>query len=121
MKRLSLLLALVCGLFAVSACNYDIDLSVDAWTELSFENGDTERFGPSTYGGFHESALSDNDLEWIFLDLTQEADLDGFKTAFLNMLVYDEITGDFLREETYGVVYDAHSGHYVFTDMNISY
>jgi len=59
-------------------------------------------------------------LEDIFIDLTKHASPD-FMTAVLHLEVYDEIGGKYLREETYGVVYNSHTGHYDFADMDIIY
>ncbi|MBR6857927.1 MAG: hypothetical protein IKM89_00830 [Bacteroidales bacterium] len=57
-------------------------------------------------------------MEWIFLSLLKANHVnDDFRAAYLYLSIYDEIGGKFLREETYGVVYDSFSGHYEFTEM----
>ena len=120
MKRVLALLSLVCALFVVSACHYDVNISVKADAELAYANGDILRIEPVLYEGFHTKRLSENDLEDIFIDLTQHASPD-FTTAVLHLEVYDEIGGKYLREETYGVVYNSRTGHYDFADMDVIY
>ena len=120
MKRVLALLALACALLAVSACHLNVDISVDASAELSYDNGNYIRIDPVTYGGFHRNLLTDSDLEQIFTDLTRNVSLD-FRTAVLNLAVYDEISGKHLRDECYGVVYDSRTGHFDFADMNVVY
>ena len=120
MKRVLALLSLVCVLILAGACHYDVNLSVQADAELAYANGDVVRIDPVLFEGFHHKHLSENDLESIFIDLTQHVSRD-FTTAVLHLSLYDEIGGTFLREETYGVVYNAHTGHYDFADMDIVY
>ena len=60
--------------------------------------------------------LTENDLEAIFIDLTRNVS-DSFITAVLHLAVYDEISGKYLRDEDYGVVYNAHTGHYDFAEL----
>ena len=120
MKRILVLLSLVAALFVLGACHYDINLSVEAWAELTYDNGDHINITPVNYEGFHRRTFSDSDLERIFTDLTQHASPD-FRTAILHMNVFDEISGDFLRTEDYGVVYNSHTGHYDFADLNYDY
>ena len=120
MKRLFLLLSLAAALFSLSACHYEYDLSVDAYADLSYENGDQFSTYEVHYDGFHQSAFSDSDLEYIFTDLIKDED-PAIKTAILYLKVYDDILGEFLRDETYGVVYDSRTGHYSFADLNARY
>ena len=120
MKRVLALLTVLLALLLASGCHYDIDLSVDASAELTYDNGDHIRIDPVTYEGFHRKHLSDNDLEQIFLDLTRNVNPD-FHTAILFLEMYDEISGAHLRDETYGVVYNTHTGHYDFADMDVVY
>lgn len=120
MKRVLALLSLVCALLLASACHYDVNLSVEASTELTYYQGAPVRIGPQTYSGFHRKSLSNDDLEWVFTELTKHADRE-FQTAMLYLSVFDEISGKHLREETYGVVYNTHTGHYDFADMDIVY
>lgn len=116
MKRLLALLSLVCALFLASACHYDINLSVDASANLYYPDGDVITIQPVTYEGFHHNALSDSDLEYIFTDLTKKASQD-FSTAELRLDIYDAISGSALRQEIYGVIYNAHTGHFDFALM----
>ena len=121
MKRILALLSLVCALFVVNACHFDVNLSVDADATLSY--GDSDVFtilGPAHYEGFHHKHLTDYDLEDIFIDLTKNIP-DNFTSAVLHLAIYDEISGKFLREENYGVVYNTHTGHYDFADLDIDY
>ena len=116
MKRLLILLSLACALFIVSACSYDVNLSVEADAELYyFEHAKPIILGPTLYEGFHHKSLTDNDLEEIFLDLTKDAK-DNFSAAYLHLRLYDEIGGKFVGEETYSVVFDSRVRHYVFTE-----
>ena len=121
MKRILVLLSLVAALFALDACHYDINLSVEAWAELTYDNGKPVNIDPVFYEGFHRRTLSDSDLERIFIDMTQHVDDPNFRTAALHLNVYDEINGEYLRTEDYGVVYNNQSGHYDFADLNYDY
>ena len=118
MKRVLALLSLVCALFVASACHYDVNLSVKATAELTVD-GTPIQIGPVLYEGFHHNHLTDNDLEEIFIDLTKDVNA-TFTTAILHLELYDEIGGKYLREENYGVVYNAY-GHYDFADLDITY
>ena len=120
MKRILALLSLVCALFVASACHYDTNLSVDASAELTYANGDLIRVDPVTFENIHHSRLTDNDLEDIFVELTQHVSLD-FMTAILHLEVYDQISGKRLRDENYGVLYNSNTGHYDFADMDVIY
>ena len=116
MKRVLALLSLVCALFAVSACHFDVNLSVDADATLFYPDAVT--VGPAHYEGFHHKNLTDYDLEDIFIDLTKHVQ-DNFTSAVLHLAIYDEISGKYLRDEDYAVVYDSRTGHYAFTDYGI--
>jgi len=120
MKRVLTFLAILLALVAVSACNYDVNLSVDASAELTYSNGDLVRVAPVTFESIHRKNLSDSDLENIFIELTRNVNPD-FSTAILYLEIFDEISGKHLRDETYGVVYNVHTGHYDFADMNVIY
>ena len=116
MKRVLALLTLVCALFVVSACHFDVNLSVEADAALTYANGDVIRIDPVLYEGFHHKHLTDYDLEDIFIDLTKNVS-GSFIAAELHLAVYDEISGKYLRDEDYGVVYNAHTGHYDFAEL----
>ena len=116
MKRVLTLLSLVCTLFVASACHFDVNLSVDADATLIYPDSAMIPVGPAHYEGFHRKHLTDYDLEDIFIDLTRNVS-DSFTTAVLHLAVYDEISGKHLRDETYGVVYNAHTGHYDFAEL----
>ena len=116
MKRILVILSLIVALFAASSCTYETDLSVTASAELYYDNGDLIRIDPVTYGGYHVTYLSDADLEDIFLDLTQHVKHD-FRNATLYLEIYDDISGRFLRNETYGVIYNSRTGYYDFAEM----
>jgi len=118
MKRVLALLSLVCALFAVSACHFDVNLSVDADATLFYADTAVIPVGPSHYEGFHHKHLTDYDLEDIFIDLTKHVK-DNFTSAVLHLAIYDEISGKYLRDENYAVVYDSRTGHYAFTDYDI--
>lgn len=116
MKRVLALLALVAALLCVSACNYDVNLSVTARAQLYYDNLDVIDIAPVTYDNFHSNRLTDTDLENIFIDLTQHV-IHDFRTAYLYLDIYDEIGGKHLRSETYAVVYNSNSGHYDFAEV----
>ena len=120
MKRVLALLSLVCALVLAGACHSDVNLSVQADAELTYANGDVIRIDPVLYEGFHHNHLTDYDLEDIFIDLTQHASPD-FTAAVLHLELFDEIGGKYLHDETYGVVYNSHTGHYDFADLDITY
>ena len=120
MKHILAILFLVCALFVASACHYDVNLSVEASAELSYDNGDYIRIDPVRFEGFHQKYLTDYDLEDIFTGLTRNVSPD-FRTAVLHLDIYDEIGGAFLRSENYGVVYNSRTGHYDFADLDIVY
>ena len=117
MKRVLALLALLCAILAVSACHYDISLSVDASARVTYEDLTYVDISPSTYTGFHRKNLTDDDLEWIFMNLTKNVKQD-FTAALLHLAIFDEITGAALREEDYAVVYSNVTGHYDFAYMD---
>ena len=120
MKRVLALLSLVCALFVAGACHYDVSLTVEADAQLTYANGDVLRVDPVIYEGFHHKRLTDYDLEDIFVDLTKHASAD-FTTAILHLSLYDAISNKYLRDETYGVVYNSVTGHFDFADMDIMY
>ena len=120
MKRVLALLSLVCALALATACNSDVNLSAEASAELTYANGNVIRIDPVLYEGFHHSRFTDNDLEDIFIDLTRNVSPD-FTAAVLHLEVYDVFSGKRLRDENYGVVYNAHTGHYDFADLDIVY
>ncbi|MBO6081824.1 MAG: hypothetical protein J6P46_02230 [Bacteroidales bacterium] len=118
MKRVLALLSLVCALFVASACHFDVNLSVEADATLFYPDTEVVSVGPSHYEGFHHKHLSDYDLEDIFIDLTKHVS-DTFTSAVMHLAIYDEISGKYLRDENYAVVYDTRTGHYAFTDYDI--
>ena len=58
MKRLFTLLSLLCVLAFASACHYDVNLSVKAWAELNYADGDVIRIDPVLFEGFHHNTFS---------------------------------------------------------------
>lgn len=116
MKRVLALLSLVCALLVAGSCHYDVNLSIQADVQLLYFSGPPVRIGPVLYEGFHRNSLTDKDLEDIFLDLTQKVKPE-FNSAILHLEIFDEIGGKPLRDETYGVVYDNHTGHYSFAEI----
>ena len=118
MKRVLALLSLVCALFATSACHFDVNLSVDADATLFYPDASVIPVGPAHFENFHRKSLTEYDLEDIFISLTTHID-DTFTSAVLHLAIYDEISGKYLRDENYSVVYDTRTGHYAFTDYGI--
>ena len=116
MKRVLALLSLVCALLAVSACHFDVNLSVDADATLFYPDATVIPVGPAHFENFHRKSLTEYDLEDIFISLTKHVD-DTFTSAVLHLAIYDEISGKYLRDEDYGVVYNAHTGHYDFAEL----
>ena len=119
MKRVLALLSLVCALFVVSACHYDVNLSVQASADLFYPGRDNPYHisASEPYGGFHRNSLSDNDLERIFTELINPVRDKDFQTAMLYLSIYDEIGSKYLRDEVYGVVYNSGTGRYDFAEM----
>ncbi len=116
MKRILVILSLIVALFAASSCTYETDLSVTASADLYYDNGDVIHVDPVTYGGYHVTYLSDADVEDIFLDLTQHVIRD-FRSATVYLEIYDDISGRFLRNETYGFIYNSRTGYYDFDEI----
>ena len=121
MKRLLVLLAFAAGILSVSACHYNVSLTVNASADLTFQNGTLLRTEQATYTGFHDRNLPDSDLEWVFTELTQGLPMDGFASGILYLQIFDEGDGSFLREESYGVLYDNRTGRYAFADLARQY
>ncbi len=96
--------------------NNKVSISVEASAELLYDNGDSVRIDPIRYEGFHREYLTDNDLEDIFVDLTKNTSPD-FTSAVLYLAVYDVVSGGLFRNESYGVVYNTHTGHYDFASL----
>ena len=120
MKRVLVILSLVAALFVANACTFDTELSVTASAELIYGDFDMIPVGPVTYEGFHFRHLTDDDLEYIFSDLTKHVKHD-FKDATLYLEIYDDISGKHLRDEVYGVEYNSYTKHYDFADLNRQY
>lgn len=120
MKRVLVLLSLVAALFIAGGCTFDTELSVTASAELIYADLDVIPVGPVTYEGFHVRHLTDDDLEYIFSDLTKHVK-NNFRDATLFLEIYDDISGKHLRDEVYGVVYNSYTNHYEFADLNIVY
>ncbi len=122
MKRLFVLLSLLGSLLLAGSCHYDVNLSVEAWAEFSYESGILDATDPVHYGGFHQKSLSEDDLEWIFNDLVSGQRIrTDFKTAILHLAVFDDVSGRHLRDETYGVVYNNRTDRYDFADLDVIY
>ena len=96
--------------------NNTTSVSVEASAELIYDNGDCIRIDPIYYEGFHHKYLTDDDLEEIFVNLAKNASPD-FTSAVLYLAVYDAISGRLFRNETYGVVYNTHTGHFDFASL----
>lgn len=94
----------------------EVSISVEASADLFYDNGDYVCSGPILYEGFRQEYLTDNDLEDIFVNLTKNARPD-FTSAFLYLSVNDAVSGKLLRNESYGVVYNTHTGHYDFASI----
>ena len=94
----------------------DICIFIKASAELFYTNGDIVRIDPIKYEGLRHEKLLDNDLEYVFLDLTKHISSD-FSSATLSVSIYDDGSGKHLRDEKYGVVYNSRTGHYDFTMM----
>lgn len=116
MRRVLTLLTLVLALLTVSACHFDVNLSIDASAEISYNNGDLIRIDPVSFEGFHHNILTDSELEQIFIDLTRNVNPD-FQTAVLHLAVFDAFSGSYLRDEDYAVVYSSYTGHYDFAEL----
>ena len=121
MKRFLLLFALLGAFFAAASCSPKADTVVEARADLYFADGTLQSAGPVSYDGFRSRYFSDSDLESIFKRLTGRMDLSGFTSGLLHLTVRDAVTGAPLREESYGVVYGSHTGHFDFADIDLLY
>lgn len=121
MKRFLLLVALLGAFFAAASCSPKADISVEARAELFFADGTLHPAGPARYGSFRSRNLSDYDLERILEGLTSRSDLAGFTTGLLHLTLFDAATGAPLGERSYGVVYNSHTRHFDFADIDIPY
>ena len=90
---------------------------MDASADLTYDSGSILHIDPVTYDNFHRKSLSDADLEWIFTDLIKHAD-PNFRAALLHLDIYDDISGEYLRSEDYGVVYNSYNNRYDFASMD---
>ena len=122
MRRILLLAAFLCALCFASSCYYEANLSVDATAELLYPSGTKYSIGPVRYDGYRHNSLSDDELEYMFLDLTESfidknSENQYFSSAMLYLEIYDAVSGEHLRDEVYGVVYSSQSGHYEFAEM----
>ena len=116
MKRVLVIISLIAALFVASSCTYETDLSVTASADLYYDDLEVVPVGPYSYEGYHMTYLSDADLEDIFLDLTKHHKHD-FRSARMYLEIYDAFSGKFLRNETYGVIYNSRTGYYDFAEM----
>ena len=126
MKRILVLLSLVCALFLASACHSEVNISVEATANMQYYGGGTLKVGPYSIGGFHHLTLSDADIERIIYELFQGVKRDFPQAELpqigvLDLRVFDEISGAHLRDEQYGLVYNSSTGYYDFADMNVTY
>ena len=121
MKRFLLLIALLGTFIAATSCSPKSDVVVEASADLYFADGTLQSAGPVRYDSFRRRAFSDNDLESVFKRLTSRMDLSGFISGLLHLTVFDAATGAPVREESYGVVYGSHTGHFDFADNNLLY
>ena len=98
MRRWCLLFAL--AILLLPSCGKDVVLSVDATITFNCTDGVDRRFGPVTYEGFGGNKLKDKDINSIFEDLKKNVTVD-FKTAILELSVYDLISTDLLWTQRY--------------------
>ena len=109
MKRVLFILSLVAALFVASACSYDTNLSVKASAKLF--SGYKEIPIPLTQVDriFHSEHFSDMDLEYIFSYVIKGSNID-FTSAVLYLEVSDNISGEHLWDEAYGITVNGNGG-----------
>ena len=113
MKKLLLFLTLAAALLALSSCEKTSVVSVDASAVLIYPDLSQIAIPAQRFDGFSSRYLSDDDLEYIFTRLIRNAN-PNFSSAAMTLDIYDAVTDAFIRNETYGVVYNSYSGHYDF-------
>ena len=109
MKRVLFILSLIAALFVTSACSYDTNLSVTASADLI--SGYKKIIIPRTPVEriFHSDHFSDMDLEYIFSSITKGLNID-FTSAVLYLEVFDNISGEHLWDEAYGITVNGNGG-----------
>ena len=109
MKRVLVLLSLVAALFVTSACSYDTNLSVTASANLYVGYKEVPIPRTPVDRVFHSNHFSDMDLEYIFSSITKGSKLD-FTSAVLYLEVFDNIIGEHLWDEAYGITVNGNGG-----------
>jgi hypothetical protein len=125
MKRVLTLLTVVCALFAVSACHYSTNVSVEATANMLYDNGGQLDIGPMTLDGFHRRSLSDSDVQRVINELIINV-LDSYganipRTGVLYLRLFDSVSGKHLGDEEYGLVYNSGSRTYDFANLAVEY
>ena len=125
MKRVLTLLALVCALFAASACHYSTDVSVEATANMLYDNGGHLDIGPMTLDGFHRRSLSDSDVQRVINELIINV-LNSYgasipRTGILYISIFDSVSGKHLGDEEYGLAFNSVSRTYDFANMAVEY
>ena len=124
MKRIiAAFAALVASLFVFSSCE-DVELqvraSLDCHYPAQWKSLITDRNGNEfVYEGFDSRILMDDDIVFIFIDITHEWDLYGdFDYAVLTTKNYNKLDGKYRYTNRYLFVWDTGAHTYVFKDVD---
>ena len=112
-KLIATALIAVAALFS-NSCDFDINVSVEANAELIDAGFNVIYSSPAArFGPYSHYYLTDLELEDIFLHLIKGIDA-NFTSAVLYLNYYDNVTGQSVRSEEYGVLYSSKTGRYEF-------
>lgn len=124
MKRIiAAFAALVASLFVFSSCE-DVELQVRASLDCRYPSKwisyNTDRDGNEyVYEGFDSRILMDDDIVFIFNDITHEWDIYGmFDYAVLTTRNYNKLDGKYRYSNRYLFVWDEYANTYVFKDVD---
>lgn len=115
MKRILLFLALVVALVAVASCEKTSVIRVEASASLIYPDATVIQVSSQSFH-FASRTMSDSDLEYMFTSLIRNAN-QNFSSGTLDIMIFDEVTGDRIGVDSFGVVYNAHDGHYDFARL----
>lgn len=115
MKKILLALTLLAAFLLPTSCDFDTNITVAARAELITPSMDIVPTQTLTFGPYTHYTLSNYEIEDIFKTLIKGSSTD-FTSASLYLEYMDNITGQPLRNEEYGVVPEG-NGHYSFVLM----
>lgn len=115
MKKFLIALSIIAAFLFTTGCSGDVSLTVLAKADLIDANsGIITPTKTMSFGPYRHYALADYELEAIFVTLIK-GNSASFTSASLYLDFQDEYTGQMVRSEEYGVLYEG--GHYSFVLM----